>query len=189
MSAIVSKSLSVPLRSRLLAWAFVRRLLQLSLIYLLLAPSAHAQTADVLGYQLRSLNNPSTESLAQYRGKTSVLMFFEPECPFCFKQAKILNQIQTECADFQAIGIGVNGNRQDLLDELRHLELTFPAYQINAALQADVGKVEGTPMMIVANKLGQYHTHSYGYQQWETLLPMLLDAGLHCDPATTTPTQ
>lgn len=154
-----------------------------ALAFLLLglaSPASAADDIDLLKYELRDLQSEQLQRLDQFRGKTTLVMFFEPECPFCFKQTKILNGIQRECADFQAIGVGVNGSRRDLQEEIRHLDPSFPAYQVNAELQKEVGKVEGTPMMLVADKNGLYSSHLRGYQQLDTLLPVLAKAGLEC---------
>ena len=91
-----------------------------------------------------------------------------------------MNQIQDECSDFQAIGVGVNGSRNDLQLELREMRANYPAYQISPALQAEVGKVVGTPLMLVADKLGQFTQHLQGYQKADALIPVLGEAGLTC---------
>jgi peroxiredoxin len=51
------------------------------------------------------------------RGGVSVLMFFVPECPYCDRQARVLNELQRECRDLHAVAIGINGDRRALQQE------------------------------------------------------------------------
>ncbi|MBX2848611.1 MAG: conjugal transfer protein TraF [Acidiferrobacterales bacterium] len=139
-----------------------------------------ALAVDLLNYQLKELNGIESHHLERYRGDTVLMVFFQPDCSFCVKQSKVLNQIQEKCADFQVIGVGVNGSRNDLQVELRAMRANYPAYQISPALQAEVGKVVGTPLMLIANKNGQFTQHLQGYQQIDVLTPELENAGLKC---------
>jgi len=149
-------------------------------LLLLLCQSAFA--IDLLEYELKDLSGTEVHDLEQYRGDTVLLIFFQPDCGFCVKQSRVLSQIQEECSDFQAIGVGVNGARIDLQTELRRMRATYPAYEISPALQSEVGKVEGTPMMLIGDKQGNFSSHVQGYQQMDALIPLLGEAGLRCDP-------
>ena len=56
----------------------------------------------------------------------------------------------------------------------------YLGYEISPALQAEVGKVVGTPLMLIANKQGQFAQHLQGYQKMDSLIPVLGKAGLAC---------
>ena len=147
---------------------------------LLVLYSSNSLAVDLLDYSLKELNGVESQPFEQYRGSTVLMIFFQPDCTFCVKQSKVLNQIQQECSDFQAIAVGVNGSRADLQLELREMRATYPAYEISPALQAEVGKVVGTPLMLVADKQGQFTKHLQGYQKIDALIPVLGEAGLAC---------
>lgn len=146
--------------------------------FLLFCQSAYA--VDLLEYQLKELSGTEVHDLGQYRGDTVVMIFFQPDCPFCVKQSRVLNQIQEECEDFQAIAVGVNGSRSDLQVELREMRASYPAYEISPALQSQVGKVVGTPLMLIGDKKGNFTSHLQGYQQMDAIIPVLGEAGLSC---------
>lgn len=147
-------------------------------VLLLLCQAAFA--IDLLEYELKDLTGTEVHDLGQYRGDTILFIFFQPDCSFCVKQSRVLSQIQEECADFQAIAVGVNGSRSDLQLELRKMRATYPAYEISPALQSEVGKVEGTPLMLIGDKDGNFISHVQGYQQMDSLIPLLEEAGLSC---------
>lgn len=142
--------------------------------------STNVSAVDLLDYQLKDLKSVETHDLEQYRGATVLMIFFQPDCPFCVKQSKVINEILAECPDFQAIGVGVNGSRSDLQLEAREMRSEYPTYEISPALQAEVGKVVGTPLMLIGNKQGLFTEHLQGYQQIDALIPVLGEAGLVC---------
>ncbi len=133
-----------------------------------------AQSVDLLKYTLQSLDEVATEhDLDQYTGKPTILIFFEPECSWCLRQTRVLNELVASCENFQAIAIGVNGTRRALQNTLRRLRAEFPAYQISRTLQEDIGEVEATPLMLLADDTGAFVTHMRGYQRTEVLVPAL----------------
>ena len=142
--------------------------------------STKSFAVDLFDYQLKDLKSVETHNLDQYRGDTFLMIFFQPDCPFCVKQSKVINEIQAKCSDFQAIGVGVNGSRNDLQEEARKMRANYPTYEVSASLQAEVGKVVGTPLMLVANKQGIFTRHLQGYQKMDSLIPVLGEAGLNC---------
>lgn len=150
------------------------------LVFALFSICSSVLAVDLLDYQLKDLNGLETHDLGQYRGNTVLMIFFQPDCTFCVKQSKVINEIQAECSDFQAIGVGVNGSRSDLQLELREMRADYPGYEISPSLQAEVGKVVGTPLMLIGNKQGQFTQHLQGYQKIDALIPILGEAGLSC---------
>ena len=142
--------------------------------------STKSFAVDLLNYQLKDLKSVETHNLDQYRGNTFLMIFFQPDCPFCVKQSKVINEIQAECSDFQAIGVGVNSSRSDPQVDARKMRADYPTYEISAPLQAEVGKVVGTPLMLVADKQGVFTEHLQGYQKMDSLIPILGKAGLNC---------
>lgn len=143
-------------------------------ICLLLAWPLSAVSADLMHYELRSLDQAATEhALDRYRGKPTLMIFFEPECAWCLRQMRVLNKLVDECDNFQALAIGANGSRAALRDTLNRMRPDFPSYQISRQLEADIGKVETTPLMLVADEQGEFVTYMRGYQKEEILVPAL----------------
>ena len=137
---------------------------------------ALAETAaiDMLSYDLRPLNELSHASeLHELRGELDVLVFFEPDCSWCFKQTQLINHMYQECPDFKAAAIGVNGSRRSLMQEVLRLRPDFPAYQIDANMLAELGAVEGTPLMIFVDDHGDFLTYTRGYQKREIFESLL----------------
>lgn len=145
-------------------------------ICLLFAWPLSASAADLMQYELRSLDQAATEhTLDRYRGTPTLMIFFEPECAWCLRQIRVLNKLIDECENFQALAIGANGSRSALRDTLNRMRPDFPSYQISRELEADIGKVETTPLMLIADEQGEFVTYMRGYQKEEILVPALQD--------------
>ena len=129
----------------------------------------------MLRYDLSALSASETTVFQDLRGQVDVLMFFEPDCEWCFRQVRLINQMQEECADLMAVGIGINGSRRNLLAELQRMRPEFPAYQISRELQDDIGEIEGTPLMIFVDDEGNFQTYTRGYQKREVFEPLLTE--------------
>ena len=129
---------------------------RLLLLLLMAMPAWSGDDHTLLDFELRSLEGPERHSLKQYRGTPVMMMFFEPDCPWCFKQVRVFNQLSQECAGgVRPLAVGVNGSRRELLAEYRKSKPEFPAYQGSASLLEAIGGVPATPFTLVANEQGQ----------------------------------
>ena len=98
----------------------------------------------------------------------SVILFFEPDCPWCFKQSKVFNRYLANCSAYvDIIGIGVNGNRQQLKKEAWRLKASFPLYMASAELIASTGKITSTPLMLILDDSGSIIAHMKGYADFD----------------------
>ncbi len=147
----------------------VRRWLGSAVLAGLLAPSEAAAEVDILDYRLRDLLSNDAMELDVFRGGVSILLFFEPDCPYCFRQARVLNELQRECRDVHPVAIGLNGDRRALLTEAARMRAEFPVLEIDERLRRDVGKVEGTPLMLVGDRSGMLVTWLRGLQSVDVL--------------------
>ena len=150
----------------------LRRLLIILAMSVAFSATAMAEV-DVLDYELRDLESADDVNLADYRGSVILLMFFEPDCTFCLRQTRILNDLISSCEGFQPIGVGVNGTRRALQGERRRLRADFPLVQINPQLQAEVGDIIGTPVMLLTDTAGRLVTWAQGLQSREVLLDLI----------------
>jgi hypothetical protein len=157
----------------------VRSLLAAAVLF---ACTNAAAEVDILDYRLRDLLSSDAMELEVFRGGVSVLLFFEPDCPYCFRQARVLNELQRECPDLHPVAIGLNGDRRALQQEAARMRAEFPVLEIDERLRRDVGKVEGTPLMLVGDRNGMLVTWLRGLQSVDVLRTLLkrVDAGV-CD--------
>lgn len=119
---------------------------------------------DILDYRLRDLLSSDAMELDVFRGGVSILMFFEPDCPYCFRQARALNQLQRECRGVHPVAIGLNGDRRALQKEAGRMRAEFPVLEIDERLQSDIGNVEATPLMLIGDRGGMLVTYLRGLQ-------------------------
>ena len=123
-----------------------------------------AGAPSLLDYALKRLDAPEVESLRQFEGKPVLMMFFEPECSWCFRQVRTLNAMGQRCTSgFQALAVGVNGNRSDLKKELRRLRPDFPAFEASPALLEALDGVPATPFTLIGDAKGDYLNWTRGY--------------------------
>lgn len=77
-------------------------------------------------YQFQPLRGQEQQTLAHLEGQSAVLMFFEPECPWCVKQAAVLKKLHQLCpGHLQPVALGVNGNQLALKRALFRLNFPF----------------------------------------------------------------
>lgn len=114
----------------------------------------------------------------------SVILFFEPDCPWCFKQSKVFNRYLANCSAYvDIIGIGVNGNRQQLKKEAWRLKASFPLYMASAELLASTGKITSTPLLLILNDSGTIIAHRRGYadfENFESLIQQHSSSAINC---------
>lgn len=144
-------------------------------VFVAALPALYASAeVDILSYVLRDLRTTEeVVSLSDYRGSISVLMFFQPECEYCVRQTRVLNRLAEECPGLQPVGIGINGNRANLQREMRQMRADFPVAQINAAFEADIGEVIGTPLLLLSDHDGMLVTWLRGYQSSDSLRALI----------------
>lgn len=132
--------------------------------------SSDESTPSLLTYDLKSLEEPEIRSLTRYRGKPIVMVFFQPDCNWCAKQIRAINELHEQCqGDFGAIAIGVSGSRSELRSELRRLRPDFPAYQASPHLIEQMGGVETTPVLLLGDSDGRFVDWASGFIPLEQL--------------------
>ena len=158
----------------------MRRVVTALLLALASVPALAA--VDMLSYVLRDLRTTDTVDLESYRGKISLLMFFEPDCEYCLREARVLNTLLADCQGLQPIAIGINGSRNALQEHMRRMRADFPVLQINEQFQDDIGEVIGTPLLLLSDHDGALVTWLRGYQSESVLRELIA----RIDPETCT---
>ena len=158
------------------------RVLPLLALLAALATGAYAGGVSLLEFELRSLDQPEAHALERYEGKPVIMVFFEPECSWCLRQVRAINEIDEMCGDeFDALAIGVNATRAALQKELRRLRPNFPAYQASPELLESLGGIPATPISLLGDARGEFVSWARGYKKVDELLSLMReDAGLAC---------
>ncbi|WP_298774853.1 redoxin domain-containing protein [uncultured Shewanella sp.] len=135
-----------------------------------------------LNYQHVNLVTHEKQILQGFMGKPSLLMFFEPECPWCAKQGKVFNQLLSQCPNnINIIALASHGNKTVLRKAAWKMRLHFPAYLADSAMTESLGPLPATPITLILDKQGQLHSLLRGYVKLEQLLPQLKqEFGLKC---------
>lgn len=130
---------------------------------------------DWLGYSLKNLATARNDSLQQYRGTPVLMSFFEPECPWCFRQLQDLERMQGQCrGSFQPIALGVNGGRRELRHIFARTQATFPAFIASPRMLADIGGVPATPITVLIDAAGEAVGAVRGYRSPTELRALLV---------------
>lgn len=147
------------------------RLIIGSILVLMSSPTwAHSLTQ----YQHHNLMTNNIEQLTLMPNKPSIMMLFEPDCSWCFKQAKVLNQLHATCPNqVNIIALGVNGDKQALKQQSWKMKLHFPAYMTSHDLLDVLGEIPATPMSLLSSSEGNYIGHLRGYVKLAPLKALL----------------
>lgn len=149
------------------------RTVLLIVISLGLTPQALASLDQL---QLPSLSDNTIVSMADFRGKILLLSFFEPDCPWCYRQMKVFNQIQAQCsAQLQPLSVGVRGTDQKLRQELRRAKVRYRTARGTPALHQLVGHIPATPWTLIFDPQGQLLGTWRGYLKFEQVQELFLE--------------
>lgn len=144
---------------------------------LLLNYSAHSVAAEPANsevnlhrYSLVSLHSNDNISLSHYKDKILLISFFEPNCKWCYKQMKVLNQLQESCKhSVQPVAVGVHGRRSELKQELRKAKVNYPAFIASDELLQATGAISSTPITLIISDKGEFIAPLTGYIPLKTL--------------------
>ena len=156
----------------------------LPMLFMLLASSLEA--SGLYQYPAINLDNGETVELTA-ADQFSVAIFFEPACGWCAKQTKVFNQYLKRCGDgVNYLGLGVNGNRQQLKKTAWRLRAKYPVYMAGPALLEAIGEVSATPLTLILDPSGNVLAHARGYlpfNKWQAMLAEHTGVAASCKPA------
>ena len=120
--------------------------------------------------QLPRLRDKATIKIADFHGKIVLLSFFEPDCPWCYRQMKVFNHIKSECDEtLQPLSVGIHGTDQKLKSELRRAKVQYPAVRGTPALIQLTGEINATPWTLIIGATGQILVTWRGYMKFEQI--------------------
>ena len=136
--------------------------------------AADSSAPQLLGFEHKNLRSGEVTDLSQLSGKPVAMMFFEPDCSWCVKQARILDSLKQQCqGSFTPVMLGVHGNRMALKRVLFDLGVKLPAYKASKSLVRKMGGIPATPIMLVTDELGRYRRYFRGMTGPDKLKPLL----------------
>jgi thioredoxin-related protein len=139
----------------------------------LLLAGTHAQATPLHELQAVDLASPAALPFANYKGKTMLLSFFEPDCSWCHRQMKALQTLQHQCGeDIQVLAVGINGDKQALRREVRRAKISYPAIIAPRELLALTGDIDATPRTYIADPEGRLLGFIRGYQSLDKLIEL-----------------
>lgn len=145
---------------------YIRAFLHI-LISLGVTPQAFSSPDEI---QLPSLRSKTTINMADFKDKVVLLSFFEPNCPWCHRQMRVFNQIQSECHErLQPLSVGIHGTDQKLKSELRRAKVQYPAVKGTPALIQLTGEINATPWTLIFGPNRQLLVTWRGYMKFEKI--------------------
>jgi thioredoxin-related protein len=140
-------------------------------------PQPATGAAGIFALMLKSLRTIEPIALNRYADKKLVLVFFEPECTWCARQIKMLEEINHFCGfAVQPVLIGTHGNRQALQAFLRRTQTQLPAFETSTALLKITGDVSSTPLTLIIDAHGAISEKIRGYSPDAPELKILCSA-------------
>lgn len=163
--------------------AFFSKALTQLLLSLCLVTVQHVSAETFYSYPVIDLGSGESQSLSP-KQPLNVVLFFEPNCSWCFKQSKVFNHYQKHCSPHvHFIGLGVNANRQALKQAAWKLNTNFPLYMASPKLLEATGKITSTPLTIVFDIKGNILAHIRGYvsaNKWHQLMQQHTAQTINC---------
>ncbi|MGC7590109.1 TlpA family protein disulfide reductase [Bisgaard Taxon 46] len=109
----------------------------------------------------------NTVSLAQYKGKTTILNFWSETCGMCIAELKQFEQLmkQYPTHNLHIIAINIDGEQAKTQDVVNKREITLPIVKDQLKITAERYKLIGTPSSFVIDPEGKI------LYKFESLIP------------------
>lgn len=108
--------------------------------------------------------------------KPNLLSFFEPDCPWCYKQIKALKKFQAHCPNqLNIVLVGIHGKKQQLRQELKKTQSKLPAIEYTPALKKRIGKIAATPTNVFLEHNGKLAAKQRGLITFDQLVSIFAD--------------
>ena len=136
------------------------------LMALTLAPLGFAQDRSTANKYspLTNLRNMQIETPLAADGRPKLVMFMQPDCKWCKKQAKDLEAIAQACEAHVNISIlGFKGSKSDLRREARHYSNELPVFYADKHHIQQFGGIKSSPTFVFINGQQQTLAKQLGY--------------------------
>ena len=103
--------------------------------------------------------------------RPQIIMLYQPDCPWCKKQSKVLSKLVAECSDSLDISLlGHNGTRHTLKRELKHYPKNLSAYLSDTAFLRSIGGAKASPTTLFYDEVGHLIAKQRGQIPEEKLI-------------------
>ena len=153
----------------------------LQLVLFLALPGLASAAPSLLDFRLGDIRSGEVRSLQEFQGQRTFLVFFEPECPWCVKQMRALEELGGQCPDrFRTVTAGVHGNLPAYRRLLRVAGTDQPAFTASDRLVAAIGGVTATPYTLFLDARGRPTHRLQGYIPAPEMRVWLAEQGVRC---------
>lgn len=121
-------------------------------------------TKALAGIKLTNLRTIVKEPVFPREDVPHIIMFMQPDCNWCKKQAAMLDTLSTQCRQALSVNvIGFNGKQRQLKRESRHYSSNVPVYMANTKLLRLFKGVENSPSFVFLDANGDMIAKQQGY--------------------------
>ena len=126
----------------------------------------------IYGLGATALNN--APAFSSYSGNVTLLVLFQPGCPWCAIQFRDLEELKAERAPWlQVAAVSRNGSVPALLSELEAYRTSIPAYQSSRELLSALQFTPGTPCVYLIGPEGRLGQTACGRMTADELVGFL----------------
>jgi thioredoxin-related protein len=153
----------------------------LLLVLFLALPGMATGAPSLLDFRLGDIRSGEMRSLQEFQGRRTFLVFFEPDCPWCVKQMRALEELGQQCPErIQTVTAGVHGKLPEYRRLLRVAGTDQPAFMASNRLVAAIGGVTATPYTLFLDARGQPTHRLQGYIPAPEMRVWLEEQGVAC---------
>ena len=111
---------------------------------------------DLLQGSVEDLKADRKIDLSIYKGKPSILTFFQPGCESCHRLIKIFQCIDEKYpGKFNILYFGIFADKVKLTKAITEFQIPYPAYYASQELLKKISRVKYTPYTIITNENGE----------------------------------
>jgi hypothetical protein len=111
---------------------------------------------------------------AEFDGHITLIILFQPDCPWCVRQVKAAEELQSLAPFLKMALVSLTGRREPLVREVLKANTEIPAYQGSPELLKALRYTPGTPCVYLITPDGRLVAYRRGKQSTEDLYNMLL---------------
>jgi thiol-disulfide isomerase/thioredoxin len=125
------------------------------LVFFFLLISKAEASLDLLQGKLEDLKSDGTIDLSIYKGKPTILTFFQPGCEGCHRLIKIFQCIDEKYPrKFNIIYLGTFADKSKLTKAIADFKIPYPTYLAGEAFMKNVGGIKYTPYTLITDENG-----------------------------------
>lgn len=138
--------------------------LQLVIALILVIAITTISHAQAVPFALKTLRSTQEVSNLQGNSLATVTMIYQPDCRWCKKQGKALEQAFEQCHTSMNIAlVGVKGSARQLRKELKHYHKDIPAFIADGKFLRSIGGYQASPTTLIFDGKGELIAKNRGF--------------------------